>query len=78
MFLASITALWWPNIWTKLGFPELFDIYICIGSIHSIPEIHPYGMSLLTPIHFCVPSVNFDPLVAKYLAEMGYSEFCFE
>ena len=29
----------------------------------------PYGVSLLTPIHFCVRSLIFDPLVAKYLAE---------
>ena len=31
------------------------------------------GVSLLTPIHFRVPSLIFDPLVAKYLAENGVS-----
>ena len=31
-------------------------------------------MSLLTPIHFCVPSLIFGPLVAKYLAEKGFPE----
>ena len=42
-----------------------------IGSIHFIPGIYPYGVSLLTPIYFRVPSLIFGPLVAKYLAENG-------
>ena len=25
MFLGSFSALWWPNIWLKMGFPELFE-----------------------------------------------------
>ena len=61
----------------KMGFPELFEK--TIGSIHFIPGIYPYGVSLLTPIHFRVPSlifgqIIFGPLVAKYLAENGVSE----
>ena len=24
VFLASFSALWWPNIWPKMGFPDLF------------------------------------------------------
>ena len=24
VFLALFSALWWPNIWSKIGFPELF------------------------------------------------------
>ena len=44
-----------------------------IGSIHFIPGICPYGVSLLTPIHFRVLSLIFGPLVAKYLAENGVS-----
>ena len=52
-------------------FPELFEK--TIGSIHFIPVIYPYGVSLLTPIHFRVPSLIFGPLVAKYLAENGVS-----
>ena len=71
MFLASFSAPWWPNIWSKIGFPELFEK--TISSIHYIPGIYPYGVSLLTPIHFCVPSPTFGPLVAKYLAENGVS-----
>ena len=71
VFLASFSALWWPNIWPKMGSPELFEK--TIGSIHFIPGIYPYGMSCLTPIHFCVPSLIFSPLVAKYLAENGVS-----
>ena len=34
VFLASFSALWWPNIWPKSGFPELFEKII--GSIHFI------------------------------------------
>ena len=44
-----------------------------IGSIHFIPGIYPYGMSLLNPIHFRVSSLIFGPLVAKYLAVNGVS-----
>ena len=71
VFLASFSALWWPNIWPKMGFPELFEK--TIGSIHFIPGIYPYGVSLLTPIYFRVPSLIFGPLVANYLAENGVS-----
>ena len=46
VFLASFSALWWPNIWPKMGFPELFEK--TIGSIHFISGIYPYGVSLLT------------------------------
>ena len=48
-----------------MGFLEFFKK--TIGSIHYIPGIYPYGVSFLTPIHFSVPSLIFDPLVAKYL-----------
>ena len=50
------------NLWKKT-----------IGSIHLIPGIYPNRVSLLTPIHFRVPSLIFGPLVAKYLAENGVS-----
>ena len=39
VFLASFSALWWTNIWSKMGFPELFEK--TIGSIHYIPGIYP-------------------------------------
>ena len=71
VFLASFSALWWPNIWPKMGFPELLEK--TIGSIHFIPVIYPYGGSFLTPIQIRVPSFIFGPLVAKYLAENGVS-----
>ena len=32
VFLASFLALWWPNIWPKIGLPELFEKNI--GSIN--------------------------------------------
>ena len=70
VFIASTSALWWPDIWPKIGFPELKEN---IGSIHLIPGIYPYGVSLLTFINFRGPSVNFGPLVAKYFAENGVS-----
>ena len=70
VFLASFAALWWPNIWPRMGFPELFEKKT-IGPIHFIPGIYPYGASLLTPIHFGVPGLIFGTLVAKYLAENG-------
>ena len=71
VFLASFLALWWPNIWPKMGFPEFFEK--TIGPIHYISGIYPYWVSLLTPIHFRVPSLIFGPLVAKYLAGNGVS-----
>ena len=67
VFLASFSALWWPNICPKMGFLELCEI--TIGSIHFIPGIYPHGVSFLTPIHFHVPNLIFSPLVAKYLVE---------
>ena len=57
VFLASFSALLWPNIWLKKGFLELFQK--TIGSINFIPDIYPYGVSLLIPIHFRVPSLIF-------------------
>ena len=71
VILASFLALWWPNIWSKMGFPELFEK--TIGPIHFIPGIYPYGVSFLTPIHFRFPSLILGRLVAKYLAENGVS-----
>ena len=59
VFLASFSDLWW-----KWGFWNFLKK--TIGSIHFIPGIYPYGVSLLTPIHFRVPSLIFGPLVAKY------------
>ena len=71
VFLGSFLALWWPNIWPKIGFPALFEK--TIGPIHFIPGIYPSGVSLLTQIYVHVPSIIFGPLVAKYLAENGVS-----
>ena len=39
MFLASFSVLWWPNIWPKMGFPELFEK--TLGSIQCFPEEFP-------------------------------------
>ena len=43
-----------------------------LNSFHTW-HLYPYGVNLLTPIHFRVPSLIFGPLVAKYLAENGVS-----
>ena len=71
VFIASLSSLWWPNIWPQMGFPELFEK--TIGSIHFMPGVYPYGVSFFTPIRFRVPSLIFGPLVTKYLAENGVS-----
>ena len=76
VFLAWFSALWWANIWPKMVFPDCFEKLI--GSIHFIPGIYPYGVSLLIPVHFHVPSLIFGPLVAKYLAENGVSGIFFK
>ena len=55
----------------RQGFRNFLKKIIC--SIHFIPGIYPYGVSLWTPIHFRVPTINFGPLVAKYLPENGVS-----
>ena len=54
-----------------MGFPELFEKNCWFHSLHTWHL--PLRVSLLTPIHFRVPSLIFGPLVAKYLAENGVS-----
>ena len=60
-----------PSVPLYTSFPELFEKNI--GSIYFTPGNYPYGVSLLTPIHFRVPSLIFGPLVAKHLAQNGVS-----
>ena len=67
VFLAPIFAVWWPNIWPKVGLPILFKNKNCSNIV--IPGIYPYAVRPLAPIHFHVPSINFGLLMAKYLAE---------
>ena len=59
VFLASIRAFWWPNMWPKMGFTEF--LLETISSVHLILGISPYGVSLLTPILSI-----FLPWVTKY------------
>ena len=80
VFLASLSAIWWPNIWLKMGFPNIWPKMgfpelseKTISSINFIPGIYPYGVSFLTPVHFRVPSFIFVPLMATFLAENGVS-----
>ena len=35
VFLASFLALWWPNIWPKMGFPEHFEKNYCLNPFHT-------------------------------------------
>ena len=72
VFLASFSTLWWPNIWLKMGFPEFKKQNYWFHSLHTWHL--PLGVSLLTPIHFRVPSLICDPLVAKCLTKMGFLE----
>ena len=44
MFLASLSALGWPNIWPKMGFPELFEK--TIGPIRFTWHLPLWGESL--------------------------------
>ena len=80
VFLASFSALWWPNIWPKMGFPELFEK--TIGSIHFLPGIYPYGLSFLTLNIFVLlasfsalwwpniwPKIGFPEFLKKLLAQ---------
>ena len=71
MFVPSFLALWWPKIDRKSGFPQLFAK--TIGSIHFIPGIYTYGVSLWTPIDFRVRALIFGPLVAKNWPKIGVS-----
>ena len=34
VFLASIATLWWPNIWPKMGYPELPFLAFILNLIH--------------------------------------------
>ena len=58
----------------RQGFRDFLKKKKTISSIHFIPSIYPYGVRLLTPIHFCVSSLICGPLVAKYLPKMGFPE----
>ena len=71
MFVPSFLALWWPKIDRKSGFPQLFAK--TVGSIHFIPGIYTYGVSLWNPIDFCVRALIFGPLVAKNWPKIGVS-----
>ena len=69
--MPSFLALWWPKIDRKSGFPQLFAK--TVGSIHFIPGIWTYGVSLWTPIDFRVCALIFGPLVAKNWPKIGVS-----
>ena len=57
LFVPSFLALWWPKIDRKSGFPQLFAK--TVGSIHFIPGIYTYGVSLWTPIDFRVRALKY-------------------
>ena len=61
VFLAPFSALWWPNIWPKIWFPEFFEK--TVGSINFISGIYPYGVTLYI---FVFLASFFGRLVAKY------------
>ena len=51
-----------------MGFPEILEE--TIGSIHFIPGIYPYGVSLLTLIHFRVDDCKIE-IYWIFLDEVG-------
>ena len=55
MFLASFSAKYVATRGPQKGSPEFLEK--TVGSIHFIPGIYPYGVSLMTPIHFRVLSL---------------------
>ena len=65
VFLASFSALWWPNIWPKMRFPELFEKNYWLYSFHTW-HLSLWGEPLdpYTSWHG-VPSLISGPLVAK-------------
>ena len=69
-FLLSILSLWWPNICTKHGFHNYFLIKT-ICSINLISHLYPFVLSLSVLVHFCIPYLNFSPVVVKYLIQNG-------
>ena len=71
MFLASFSALWWPNM--KMGFQELLK-KLFAQFISYLASAFMGLVSWPLPIHLRVPSLIFVPLVAKCLAEMGFPE----
>ena len=73
VFLASFLAFWWPNVWLKMWFPELFEKLLAQFISYLAFILMGWVSWPLTPVHFRVPSLIFGPLVAKYLAENGVS-----
>ena len=66
----GVSPIYCPIFGRKWGFWNSFSK--TISSINLIPGIYPYGLCLLlSPINFHFPTVNFGPLVAKYLDENG-------
>ena len=57
--------------WLKIGVSAIFAK--TVGSIHFIPGIYTYGVSLWTPIDFRVRALIFGPLVAKNWPKIGVS-----
>ena len=74
MFVPAFLALWWPKIDRKSGFPQLFAK--TVGSIHFIPGIYTYGVSLWTPIDFTCSCPHFWPSGGQKLTEnRGFRNF---
>ena len=70
LLCGNLLALW-QTTFLQFGFTIAIFYYPSQNS-HKV-QMDTYGVSLLTPIHFRVPSLIFGPLVAKYLVENGVS-----
>ena len=57
VFLVSFSVFWWPNIWPKMGFPELFEKNFWLNSFYTWhlslwgESLEPYTFSCSWP-HF--------------------------
>ena len=57
VFLASFSAPWWPNIWPKIGFPELFEKNYWLNSFHTW--------------HLSLCGESLDPYIFVFLASFS-------
>ena len=70
MHRSLLHGSWDQILQRRLSVDKVCGTFWKIYRLNSFHTWHlPYGVSLLTPYHFRVPSLIFGPLVAKYLVE---------
>ena len=79
VFLASFSSLWWPNIWSKIGFPELFEKNYWFHSLHKLLRYLKYHDTLVGKMmpkffwnsHLCSTRLQSRNLYWIFLDEVG-------